>query len=74
MSNNERLVWAAAFAAAMNEIDFEDDTPGQASELAGRACTRAYAAVLAFRRMSEITPTPSNPALDMLRDMAGLTN
>lgn len=72
MKDGERLVWAAAFAAALDKVQI-DGTTEEAETLVAQAAAKAWFAVEALRKLSE-SPSNNTLALAMLRDMAGATN
>lgn len=72
MKDGERLVWAAAFAAALDKVQI-DGTTEETETLVSQAAAKAWFAVEALRKLSEI-PSNNTLALAMLRDMAGATN
>ena len=74
MKDGERLVWAAAFAAEMNKIDPSCLTEAETQRIMADAATKAHGCVLALRLLAECPPVENFPALDMLRDMAGVRN
>lgn len=74
MSPAEKMIWAATFAAGMNELDLDNDSTEEMEAISSHACARAYLAVGVFRKLAEMKPPKPINTLDMLRDMAGLTN
>jgi hypothetical protein len=76
MKDGERLVWAAAFAVAMDKVDVASGgvSAEQAHAVAQQACVRAYAAVMVLRNLSAVVSPTQIAALSMLRDMAGESN
>jgi hypothetical protein len=73
VKDGERLVWAAAFAQAMNGLS-EDADDATIAGTVGTAIGRAHIAVKALRKISEISPKTASEPWAMLRDMAEITN
>jgi hypothetical protein len=70
MKSGERLVWAAAFAQAIGQINWENSTTTELQEKAGEAVGRAYLAVTAMRRLGTGPDSKKLvPAMTMLREM-----